>query len=1074
LYSSGVPVDWTAYFGDSGRFTELPTYPFQHEHFWLAQHDAPDVASAGLAAADHPLLGATVSMADHDGVLLTGRLSLDRHPWLADHVVGDRVLVPGTAFAELAIRAADETGCAGVEELVLQEPLVLEPGTAPEVQIVIGPADGHARRPVSLHSRLPELPWTTHATGTLGNPEVAPSSADWPPRDASAVELDGAYDRLAAAGLGYGPVFQGLRRLWTRGAEIFAEVALPEPGEADGFGLHPALLDAALQATAVAGEDPGALPFAWRDLVLHSRGATELRVHARPDSGGTFAFDLMDTTGAPVASIGALEVRAAGSAPARTRDGLYRVELAPLQRGTGEPPAAQVFEVPDGDPLEVVTESLRAVQEFLAAEHEETLLVRTGDGLAHAAAEGLIRAAQAEHPGRIVLLRGETGEAAAALGTGEPEVHARDGELFAPRLARVPVPNDPVPETNGTVLITGGTGGLGAELARHLVRAHGIRQLLLVSRRGPDAPGAETLATELTELGATVRIEAADVADRAQARALLETAGPPVTGVVHAAGVLDDGLLAELTPERLAPVFHAKATAAGVLDELTGELDFFVLFSSIAGVAGSAGQAAYAAANTYLDALAARRRAAGKPAQALAWGLWRHGMGSGLTGTDRERIGRDGFGALELDEGLALFDAALAEGTELLVPARLDLAGARKTARDREISPLLRGLVRVRTRRTAASRAEPGGLANRLAALPEAEREPLLAELVGGRVAAVLGRSGPESVESSRPFTELGFDSLTSVELRNELGTETGLRLPATLVFDHPTPADVARFLMAQLSGEEQEVTLPESPGSVSDEPIAIVSMACRYPGGVRSPEDLWNLVDAGTDAISPFPERPGWDADALYDPEPGRPGKTYTRHGGFLHDAGEFDPEFFGISPREALAMDPQQRLLLEISWEALERARLDPVSLKGSATGVFAGIMYYDYAAKLASVPDSVAGFLGTGTSASVLSGRIAYQLGLEGPAVSVDTACSSSLVSLHLAARALRAGECTMALAGGVTVMATPETFLDFARQRGLAPDGRCKSFSAAADGTAWSEGAGVLVLEKLSDARRNGHP
>ncbi len=518
------------------------------------------------------------------------------------------------------------------------------------------------------------------------------------------------------------------------------------------------------------------------------------------------------------------------------------------------------------------------------------------------------------------------------------------------------VPAAPGPA--GTVLVTGATGTLGALVAGHLATASGAGSLLLASRSGPAAAAAAALAARLAGAGAAVTITTCDAADRGALAGLLAgiPASRPLTAVVHAAGALDDGVIGSLPPGRVAAVMAPKAAAAALLHELTAghDLAAFVLFSSAAGVLGGAGQGGYAAANAFLDALAARRHAAGLPATSLAWGLW----------ASRSALKSHIVGMAELTDadGLALLDRALALDEALLVPAAIDIAARRaEAARDpgAEVPALLRALVRPAPARARAAAVDgrPGSsLADRLAPLPAAQRRQQLADLVRAHAAAVLGHATAEAIDPDRALRDLGFDSLTAVELRNRLAAATGLRLPATIAFDHPTPHAMATHLAGALLGDGEPAALRSAPRGVAapvgaaDEPVAIVGMGCRFPGGVGSPEELWRLVAGGVDAVSGFPGDRGW---------------RVTGQGGFLYDAADFDAEFFGISPREALAMDPQQRLLLEVSWEAVERAGIDPASLRGTRVGVFAGTSGQDYAARLqGEVSPDVVGYLGNGS--------------------------------------------------------------------------------------------------------------
>nr|WP_062212995.1 type I polyketide synthase [Streptomyces sp. NBRC 109706] len=837
LYVRGLSPRWTSWAGpESPGFAELPTYPFERRHFWLS----PGPPRGG----GHPLLGAPVELAEGDELVLTGRLSVATTPWLADHRVWDEVILPGTAWLDFALSAGAEAGCPTVEELDLEVPLVLPDDGAATVQLRVGPPDDAGRRRLTLHARVDGAGWVRHGGGVLGRDEAEPEPLDaWPPAGAEAVPHAGLYPALAADGLGYGPAFQGVRAVWRRADAVFAEVACPV--ETHGFTVHPALLDAALHALGAAGggDRPAgpALPFAWTGVRAHPGEPRTLRVRLRGSVEKGVRLTVADGGGRPVLSAESLVLRPAVARGDAPRDALFRtrwVEVRPsggvaaetvaavgpgtghfptypdlaalelaLARGLPAPGAVLVAGL-GGSVREAAHRALELVQRFtgrpefaasrLVFRTSGAVAVRTGDDvhdLPGAAVTGLVRSAATEEPGRFVLLDADeiTPLAlAAALASGEPELALRGGRLLARRLVRA-VPRAPVEfaDAEDTVLITGGTGTVGGLLARHLVTAHGVRRLVLASRGG----GAPELVDELTALGADVTVVACDIADRARAAALLDAHRPTI--VVHAAGVLDDGVVTAMTPDRLDAVLRPKAEGALVLHELTRELPLkaFVLFSSAAASAGSAGQSNYAAANSVLDALAHHRRARGLPGISLAWGLWAEP--SAMT-----RHLRAPAASLSTREALALFDASVTLPDPVLVPARIDPRG--------EVRPLLRELATRPEHQEGSRRPFFDSLAG-------PELEGALLDLVLEKTALTLGYDGTDQLGPNLAFLEMGVDSLAAVRIRNRVAEVLDARLRPTVTFDHPTPLLLARHLREVLARGAAEGEAEEDPAAGRD-----------------------------------------------------------------------------------------------------------------------------------------------------------------------------------------------------------------------------------------------------------------
>ncbi|KAB2354502.1 SDR family NAD(P)-dependent oxidoreductase, partial [Actinomadura montaniterrae] len=721
LHVRGVPVDWTAVFaGSDPRRVALPTYAFQRERYWLQPARAH--AAAGSEPAGHPLLDAAVPLAGSGGAVFTGRLTERDHPWLADHRVAGAVLLPGTALLDVLHHIGALRGAPAVAELTGSAPIVLPEGGALDVQVRV------EDRSVRVHTRGgPDAEWTENATATLGEDERPGTTVPWPPpAGARRLDLDGFYENLNVE---YGPAFRAVHAVWAGDGEAWAELRLPEKADPDGFGLHPALLDAALHPIAAAAllpdPDRPRLAFSWSGVRLHATGARALRVHLTATGPDTVAISAADPSGVPVVDVESLALRpldpgrlAAGGA----RDRLFEVAWVPAGKPGDAAPEVVVHRVASGDAERPLPERVRAVgwetlrllrdwPDDPRAASARLLVVTAPDDPVHEAVRGLLRSAQSEHPGLLAsLVTDEPGEeavaAARSLIAEEPQVAVRDGRVLVPRLTRAPFPDPPERSrlAGGTVLVTGATGGLGRLVAEHLVREHGVAELVLLSRTG--AP-AEWVG-ELSALGAGVRNVAADVADRTALAEVVEQVADRLTGVVHAAGVVADGVLASLGPREWDAALTPKVDGAWHLHDLTRHLDLtaFVLYSSASSTFGSPGQGNYAAGNAFLDALARHRREQGLPAVSLAWGLWggTAGMGGRLSGTDLARMARSGTRPLTAGEGLALFDAALESDRPALVPIRLDLAAVRAAG---EVPPLLRALAPARRRRPEAP-APPG------------------------------------------------------------------------------------------------------------------------------------------------------------------------------------------------------------------------------------------------------------------------------------------------------------------------------------------------------------------------------
>jgi acyl transferase domain-containing protein/acyl carrier protein len=1161
LWAAGIELDWDALHGKSSpRRVWLPSYPFERQRHWIEAGSQPSAERNGLAGnvGAYGLSGAPLELPGDElhQMLLVGP---KHQPYLADHVVHGRVLVPASFYlSALLAMAVERVGAAEVTlaDVQMLRPLVVEEELRMHIALKPdGPGRYRYQVSTSADGGVEERAWTRHSEGLLltsAQPGgLRQSLSEVRAACGMPVATDRLYENLAQHAVEFGP-----RWRWTKEAFLGEGVSLvrlgsPTPDEGPSGPIHPGLIDNGLGSGTIAlasrggwgGDDP-VLPYAITALRYYRPIVGSGWCYGIPRSldamGELQSFDLVFWTdaGELAAEIDGFTLkRAPRAAFARmleggTRAPFYQVGWQPLptlavapvvgawsvltetaedgaaicatlvaqgaraswaalgDRAGVERALVEATELSGvicwwrdrpTNPAEAATESCLVALDVVhalqrRAQPPRLCWVTDRGALSTAALLGFGRVVQTEHPEwklRMIEIAPSSSAAAAVvreLSALDEEAHVALEEQV--RLgARLQLAGETASASKarrGTVLITGGLGALGLEVAQGLVASKRCSHLVLMGRTEPSAAAREVIQ-RLRGRDTQVQILQGDVADEAALAAVKRmTADAPLRGVVHAAGVLDDGVLSEQTAARFANVLRAKVHGAWNLHRLTvdEDLDFFAMFSSISALFGSAGQSNYAAANAFLDGLARFRQQQGLPAISIGWSPWAQaGMAAAMKPRERSRLSQLGLGFLEPEQGVALLELALGRPEAELGALLLDVARLRRSLGSLPVPSLLRTLVGTQ------AEAPTEELLARLKAVPRAGRRKALEDLLRSEVQRVIGVA---NVPSQQPLQELGLDSLTALELRNALAARVGRPLPATLLFDRPTIEALSAYLLEEVLLLDEAV-LPaveaRAAGPAWDEPIAIIGLGCRYPGGVRDLDGFWSVVGGGVDAVSEVPpER--WDLDRYFDADPDALGKMYTRWGGFVEGLDRFDPGFFGISPREAKDADPQMRMLLEVAWEALERAGLPEQRLMGSATGVYMGVCGSEYQSFTMIDDRAINAYSLLGTASSAMVGRLSYFLGLKGPNFPIDTACSSSLVALHTACQALRSGDCNLALAGGVSATLSPKTTIYFSRLKAMSPTGRCRTFSAEADGYVRGEGCGIVVLKRLSDAVADG--